>query len=49
MADTMRKNTDAGVRGGAAHSSVKALVMRVERRGGVIPLTNFINLHSRDE
>ena len=39
MADTMRKNTDAGVRGGAARSSVEALVMRVERRGGVIRLT----------
>jgi hypothetical protein len=35
----MRKNTDAGVRGGAARSSVEALVMRVERRGSVIPLT----------
>jgi hypothetical protein len=38
MADTMRKNTDAGARGGAAHSSVEALVMRVERRGGIIRL-----------
>ena len=39
MADAMRKNTEAGARGGAAHSSVEALVMRVERRGGVILLT----------
>jgi hypothetical protein len=29
MADTMRKNTDAATRGGAARSSVEALVMRV--------------------
>src|SRR5215472_11681232 len=36
MADTMRKNTDAGARCGAARISVEALVMRVERRGGVI-------------
>ena len=33
MADTMRKNTDAGTRGGVAHSSVEASVMEVERRG----------------
>jgi hypothetical protein len=38
MADTIRKNTDAGVRGGAARSSDEALVMRVERRGSVIRL-----------
>ena len=44
MADTMRKNTDAEVRGGAARSSVEALVMGVERRGGVIPLTHVTNL-----
>lgn len=31
MADTMRKNTDAGTRGGVAHSSDEALVMRVEK------------------
>jgi len=35
------KNTDAGVRGGAARISVEALVMRVERRGGVIRLTHL--------
>jgi len=38
MADTMRKNTDAGARGGAARISVETLVMRVERRGDIIPL-----------
>jgi RNA-directed DNA polymerase len=31
----MRKNTDAGVRGGVAHSSEESLVTRGERRGGV--------------
>jgi len=36
MADTMRKNTDTGARGGAVRSSVEALVMRVEQRGSVI-------------
>jgi hypothetical protein len=45
MADTMTRNTDAGVRGGAARSSVEALVMRVERRGGVIPLTKCLPVH----
>lgn len=49
MADTMRKNIDAGVRGGAARSSVEAFVMKVERRGSVIPLTNVANRHCRDE
>lgn len=49
MADTMRKNTDAGTRGGAACSSDEALVMRVERRGGVIPLTKVANLLCGDE
>jgi len=49
MADTMRKNTDAGTRGGAACSSDEAFVMKVERRGGVIPLTNVINLRCGDE
>ena len=49
MADTMRKNTDAGVRGGAAHSSVEARVMRVERRGGVILLTSLTNLRCGEE
>ena len=36
MVDTARKNTDARIRGGAAHSSVEASVMDVERRSGVI-------------
>jgi hypothetical protein len=49
MADTMRKNTDAGARGGAACSSDEALVMRVERRGGVIRLTKVTNLFAGDE
>jgi len=49
MADTMRKNTDTGVRGGAARSSVEAFVMRVERRGSVILLTKVTNLHGGDE
>ena len=49
MADTMRKNTDARARGGAAHSSEEALVMRVERRGSVIQLTSVANLLSGDE
>ena len=43
MAKTMRKNTDAAARGGAARSSDEAFVMRVERRGGVIRLTKVIN------
>ncbi len=43
MADTMRKNTDARTRGGAARSSDESLVMRVERRGSVIRLTNDTN------
>jgi hypothetical protein len=49
MADTMRKNTDAETRGGVAHSSDEALVMRVERRGGVILLTKVANLPCREE
>jgi len=32
MANTMRKNTDAGTRGGASRSSDEASVMEVERR-----------------
>jgi len=38
-------NTDAMVRGGAARSSVEALVMSVERRGSVIQL-NLVFNHS---
>jgi hypothetical protein len=49
VADTMRKNTDARVRGGAARSSVEAVVMTVEQRGGVIRLTKVTNLHCGDE
>lgn len=44
MANTMRKNTDAGVRGGVARSSGEVSVMETERRGGVIPPTNVVNL-----
>jgi hypothetical protein len=43
MADTMRKNTNARTRGGAACSSDEILVMRVERRGGVIRLKTVAN------
>lgn len=49
MAQTMRKNTDAGTRGGAAHSSVDTFVIKDERRGGVIQLTKVANLPVRDE
>jgi hypothetical protein len=49
MADTMRKNTDAGTRGGVARSSDEVLVMRVERRGGVILLTKVTNPPCGDE
>lgn len=44
MAKTMRKNTNAGMRGGASCSSDEALAMKVERRGGVILSTNAVNL-----
>jgi hypothetical protein len=47
MADTMRKNTDAGMRGGAVRSSDEAFVMRVEQRAGVIRLTKVANLNLR--
>jgi len=40
----MRKNTDAGVRGGVARSSEETSVMEVERRGGVILPTSAVNL-----
>jgi hypothetical protein len=49
MANTMRKNTDARARDGAARSSDEALVMRVERRGSVIQLTSIANLLNGDE
>ena len=44
MVDTARKNTDAGIRGGAIRSSVEASVMGVERRGGVIGSRTRANL-----
>jgi hypothetical protein len=49
MANTMRKNTDVGTRGGAARISDEAFVMRVEQRGSVILLTNVTNLLCGDE
>lgn len=42
--ETVRKNTNAKVRGGAARSSEEAFVTSVERRGGVIQLVTFANL-----
>ena len=42
----MRKNTDAGVRGGAAHSNDESLVMREERRGGVVQSGKVANPHA---
>lgn len=49
MADTMRKNTDAGTRDGAVRSSDETFVMKAERRGGVIRLTKVANLLFGDE
>lgn len=49
MADTMRKNTDAGARGGAVRSSAEVFVMKMERRGSVILLTTVTNPHRGDE
>jgi hypothetical protein len=49
MANTMRKNTDARARDGAACSSDETLVTRVERRGSVIWLTSITNLLCGDE
>jgi len=49
MANTMRKNTDARARDGAARSSNETLVTRVERRGSVIRLTSIANLFHGDE
>ena len=49
MAETMRKNTDVGMRVGAAHSSDEAFVMKVERRGSVTLLTTVTNLPCGDE
>ena len=45
----MRKNTDAGTRGGVARSSDEALVMMAERRGSIILLTKVANLLCGDE
>jgi hypothetical protein len=49
MADTMRKNTDAGTRGGAVRSSKEALAMRVELRDSVIRLMRVTNPLRGDE
>jgi RNA-directed DNA polymerase len=46
MADTIRKNTDARTRDGAARSSDESLVMREERRGSVIQSTKVVNPHA---
>ena len=43
MANTMRKNTDAGARGGVVHSSEEPLVMRGERRDGVVQSSSVAN------
>src|ERR1700730_8254632 len=39
----MRKNTDARARDGAVHSSEESLVMREERRGGVVRSSKVVN------
>jgi hypothetical protein len=49
MANTMRKNTDARTRDGAARSSDEALVMRVERRGSVVRSMKVANPSCGDE
>ena len=49
MANTMRKNTDARIRGGAARSSDEAPIMGVEPRGSVIRLIKVANLSYGDE
>ena len=49
MANTMRKNTDARARVGAAHSSEESPVMGGERRGSVIRLTSVANPADGDE
>jgi hypothetical protein len=49
VADTIRKNTDAGARSGAVRSSEEALVTRVERRGSVIRLMRVANPFCGDE
>ena len=45
----MRKNTDAGMRGGAACNSEEALVMGAEQRGSVIRLMRVANPFCGDE
>src|SRR3984885_5357900 len=42
----MRKNTDARARGGAVHSSEESLVMREERRDGVVQSSSVANLQA---
>jgi len=49
MAETMRKNTDAGTRGGAVRSSEEASVTGVERRNSVVLLMTVANLFCGDE
>ena len=48
MANTMRKNTDAGVRGGVARSRVEGSVMELDRRGGVVRLCTVGNPKGKD-
>jgi hypothetical protein len=43
VAETIRKNTDARVRDGAVRSSEESLVMREERRDGVVQSINDAN------
>jgi len=45
----MRKNTDAGTRGGAVRSSEEILVMRMERRDSIIRLKKVANPPCGDE
>jgi hypothetical protein len=45
----MRKNTDAGTRGGAVCNSEEALVMRVEPRDSIIRLMRVANPFCGDE
>ena len=50
QADSLRKgqSTDAGHRGGVARSRVESLVMRLDRRGGVVRLDCVDNLRGED-
>jgi hypothetical protein len=43
-----RQSTDAGHRGGAAHSRVEGSVMELDRRGGVVRLYSVGNSQEED-